>query len=1420
MTTVAQLVDFRRDLFFDGAVQIAWFNTDHERRNQAASHFIFHGPDYHGVAADELSGVSNSPLIDTASLVQTMAAGTEQSSRFASLPIALVIAGYGTGKSHLGLTLATLFSNPTSDVATEIIYNIEQAAPGIGERVKGIIRSDDRPSLVLAINGMGDFDLAGELSRQALSRLRDFKLDTAPIEELWPRFQVAETFVSRNIELREKEFAARFGENCDHDAIIQKLKDHDENTYARVAEIFEQANGYPIRSIGQESPQQLIQTLCDTFVSDTGPFKNLMIIFDEFGRYLEFAVERPYIAGDAALQQLFEAVQDNSARCMMMCLVQYELKAYVSRVSHEKRNSINRYIGRYDAAQKFFLSTNLETLFAHLIEKKDSQAIKTLVTAHADEFNFYFETLHRWFPSGEFSKVWADPTLFNKVIVEGCWPLNPLATWFLCRLKDQFQHRSAVAFVADAIERAGEKTLNENGKPWTISAVDLCSDALIEELIATEETQGGAIAHSLKAALKRYESDLIRQEKRILLGALVAYKIGLKLKTEQEAIQSLALLTDMGAATTQKAVEELKTEYGVLEWNQRFERYEIIGDAIPRSAFVSYLKKKVAAVRTDEVDDIFAAHGKKWTEQEDIDPRFAVAKGISTTEWRYEVAFCHCGQLEKVTENKIREAMSAVRVDDFRGHLIMVYVPPESIIEPVRANIQAVIDDKLQQLTRGVPLPIGFLLLYDSEGRLKRLLSESWVLNAGSEDEEAARFRHFIDDAKMQIQEELKLAFENLLMNREYIFPSGLNPKVGRLQKVGYALFDLIYPKVVPFPFDGFSTAKGNAAKDSREIAVELFKGTVDQDWIASRPPQMQNRILSLFRKWGATSASNEIAWYPQNKIVREIITNIENQLKNEGVINLGSVFDLLVAPPYGCNIASACLLLALFVSARKNATAITYVGQDVSASVWTSNAFKGNFISPEALKTTTVRYVSETEASEWDQLLAQWDAEQTYLGQAAFLNDAEELKVRVPLPQGILAERYQRLYDRTQLALGELAQYERFLNDQVIYFERGLKGKNVNNLSRVGKSLVDRLRQLENQKNQWTDELTEPLKKLCNEARQAVAQLFDDWLPLQTCLNVRQLDTFQSQLRYVEKNLEALELEEQKDALREHVESIAQRIEQLDKLRHIDSETDAFVAARTITEKTSISQLKLWKDERKGILETLSQYNQFIEGRELNQIRNKIDEFKSLCEDQIHRTKAKLEKLWNKEFERVDDIQNTTTEIYELQPLFSGESVDSSDLLQMLDQIIVFQRDLAIWQDMSLPANQLNNLFDQRLKEAEEIMDGDDPPPWDPEPIYRMLYNYVLSQRKMASDQWFDGLFVEPKVAAKMPLEDCQRLLNRIKNVPEYIDNDQRNKVGKLAEALENRLSTLEVEGLLVRFRALSEKLRRQFLELAAKEI
>ena len=158
-----EVISFRKDLLFHGAVQLGWFERAKALSDKAASNFIFHGPNYHGVCEDDFieSGLQ---LVDTASLTKEITdrlivGNTNE-------PFTIGIAGYGTGKSHLALTLATLYSKPNSEVTQKILNNLTLADSTIGlcGRFSGFFTG--QPFLVVALNGMEDFDLSSELSRR------------------------------------------------------------------------------------------------------------------------------------------------------------------------------------------------------------------------------------------------------------------------------------------------------------------------------------------------------------------------------------------------------------------------------------------------------------------------------------------------------------------------------------------------------------------------------------------------------------------------------------------------------------------------------------------------------------------------------------------------------------------------------------------------------------------------------------------------------------------------------------------------------------------------------------------------------------------------------------------------------------------------------------------------------------------------------------------------------------------------------------------------------------------------------------------------------------------------------------------------------------------------------------------------------
>src|ERR1039458_5623978 len=156
-------VVFRGDRLFNGAVNIGWFGTDPNRTQSAASAFVFHGPAYHGVSQADVGSEHGHRLQDTATFALSV---VRRSYGIEDQPFTLAIAGYGTGKSHLALSLASLLSDPDSQVARGVLSAIEAADKAIGAEIRAILHEANKPCLVVALNGMRSFDLTPEIRPQ------------------------------------------------------------------------------------------------------------------------------------------------------------------------------------------------------------------------------------------------------------------------------------------------------------------------------------------------------------------------------------------------------------------------------------------------------------------------------------------------------------------------------------------------------------------------------------------------------------------------------------------------------------------------------------------------------------------------------------------------------------------------------------------------------------------------------------------------------------------------------------------------------------------------------------------------------------------------------------------------------------------------------------------------------------------------------------------------------------------------------------------------------------------------------------------------------------------------------------------------------------------------------------------------------
>jgi hypothetical protein len=1419
MKTIEELVEFRRDLFFDGAVQLGWFENDSDRRDKASSNFVFHGPHYHGVSEEDIDDSKGYRLTDTLSFSQSIIQSLySQDSK--EYPITLAIAGYGTGKSHLGLTLSTLLSDPTCQVAKQIFSNMKEADQLIGADIERLISSYNLPVLVIPINGMGNFDLASELSRQALIRLNSYGLDTSPIEDLWPRFQQAITFVERNFDFRQSDFDEKFEKGISEDEIIARLSAHDDYAFQRVNEIFEIANGYPIRAVGQESPQQLIHTLCDSYCGEGKAFQNILILFDEFGRYLEFAAERPHIAGDAALQQIFEGIQDNADKCSLLCLNQYELKVYLARINRDRQSTIQRYITRYDSARKFYLSSNLETLFAHLIKKKNSQFLTAYLADHRNQQGLH--DIQKWFPTAANQSVWRNQDLYRHVIVEGCWPLHPLAILFLSKSADFLQQRSAISFVADAIEKEKSRSIGVDESPWTISAAKLCDSPLLKELIVSEEYgQGGAIAQSFETVNEKYKHDFTDADRHTLLAIVIASKLGLKSGEQSDTHQVLSALSGLKLNDIEKSIQGLISEYGVLEWNDRFSRYEIIADAVPRSAFLSFLRKKTQGITIEQTEEIFASYLKGWAELNDIDPEFPEKIKISTSEWMFLTSCTHLGRLTQSINNAIEDWQKAIKPDNFRGQAIYCYVRADEELSIISKQVQNLLDKRIEEVLDDADVPILIILLYDEESKLRRVLSEISILSGSISAEEKQKFSHFIENHEKQAKDELKLLVEEMLKQREYVASSFYTIEKIRLKKVALDIFNQTYPQIIPFPFDGFATVRGNAAKDCRLITSELIKCSLNLEWISTQEPQAQNRARQLFKTWDAIGEDGEIRFIPKQDGLRKIITAIGQQLETEKMLNVGDLLYDLIAPPVGLNIASAGLVFGVFFAARHDIAVLVLHDQDISPGNWVSKAFSGNFLDLNVLSNTTIRYVSGSEANEWQKLLSNWDLEQTHIGKISFLTEAQKLRGRISLPPGELFERYSRLEAQTQNSTEAINSLNDFLENQETYFERAVKKNDSGNLSRIASAVSKRLKNMRENSELWVEDQYAPAERLYVHSRQAVIQFFDDWLSQQSCLSSKNVADFRRyMIDIVGNNLKNIELNELLRKVEKYAVKIITGIEEREKIFFIVEDSEAFLDSHRIHSECRVAELREWINDAKGLIEPLIKAGKQVNAPEVKKILTKIDEFVDSCKKQIKQHEKRVSALWNLSFKTVDEIRQAQREVDVLLSIFSGDNpTNIEDLSTMRNQLNQFESNITLWTNMSIANEELSASVAKTIDYEIKNQGEEDEPVWDTQETYENILKFLMNERKKAAAKWISELSLDKDKIQKMDARSCQSAFGRLDNLPVYIDSEQVKFVDELKNAIKTRLNDLKLDGVLEMFYNLSSSLQNKFIEIVTKK-
>lgn len=1124
---VSDIVRFRSDLFFEGAVQLQWADQNVDRANEAAGTFVFHGPRYHGVGRD--TGADEAyRLTDTATLAADLLGRIvgANGGRESTNPFSLAIAGYGSGKSHFAVALTQLLRYPQSELSERIIANLALADSAIAERAKLSVSEIEKPAFVVVLDGTGNFNLGNALSRAVYRSLKEGSIDDSILRELSPRFEDAANFVNRNYKVRKSEFVEHFGPES-LDSIVASLRERDEHTYARVDQIYLVANGAHIPIEGRESAQDLISVFCESYCGANGPFSRFVIVFDEFGRFLEYVAEQPALAGDSALQQIFQGVQDNAGRAHFVGFIQYELKAYLARLGSRDAMHIQKYITRFDIAKKYYLSSNLETIIAHLLDKPGLVKLEAAFGRQLAQSRKLHELMAGLLPGLKQLPVWSDPVEFERVIVHGCWPLHPLATWFLTRQQDIVQSRSAITFVKNAIGASAGQDALVDKRPMRIPASTIVAGEMLNEMLAAERANGGATVDNLVATLSKYDAQLSEADRSLLTAVTAAKKMRVITSVRTIYDELLAEFTGLGIDEYQTSVARLELELGVLAWSKELQQYEIIIDAATRGQYQKELRKKLTQSQ-HAVRDIFLGRSKAWTDNllQDIQPSFGQEVDIPTLEWSFTAQLATDQTIGNALKIVFTDWWQATKPDQPKGQVIYCYVDADTDMVALQAQIERDVTSELNRL-RCVAAPVWVILLADHSKRLSNYLSTLYILEDGFDKSEKERYARFISEESDAALLGLRAVMREAIKDRISVF-AGVRVKPGRLAIEGSAVFAAVYAKAIPFPLDGFSSRAGNGATDAAAIARALFGGDVNASWLAVQLVRLQNRVRSLLRdSWGLLDTDGKIKAIADNVKIRNVLTSLEQAHRDSPQRTLGEDLAMLLRPPYGGNLASASILLGVFVGKTLPPRAMYFDKEPTSRGNWLSSAFgaNGRYLDDKVLNNTTVIFLSEDATTRWEVFMQQWEAEQTFTGIVARRNEAVKMRERDPLPDG-LEMHYRYLWDNSKAAELELQVHQSVMNDCYKRTENALSRHNVSEFLFVCDKYVARQRVMNVNSHQWTREEVEELAGNLEQMKPVVQESVPKWLKNQTCNSPQQVADFRGNMLRAERTLTALDLQ------------------------------------------------------------------------------------------------------------------------------------------------------------------------------------------------------------------------------------------------------------------------------------------------------
>lgn len=915
---IKDILEFNKKKYFGGAVQANWF-YDVDKVADIASSYVFHGPKYHGVGQKETTN-ENYKLNDTATYALKLLKKSKEkeSNRFN-----MTIAGYGTGKSHLSVALGALLSGHDSEVRNVVVNSIRSVDRNIGNEISEY----NGKNLVLVLNGMRDFNLNSEILSVAKKAISQHGLSTEIFAELTKQYQQAISFCSNTYDSRIDDYDMQLKNNgCvginSKDDIIYALENADTKVFNAVNEVYKDFMGMYINVDADISASDVLTLLVDKYCKETKVFDCIYILFDEFGRYIEFTANKPGVAGDSALQQIFEAVQNADGHIVFDAFIQSDLNSYIRRVENSGSN-ITRYVGRYENSDKYYLSSNFETILANLIEKKDNSQFTNTVEYNIDTaYNHYhksiFYGLCNWAkPEILDRNVWTNENLYFDVIAKGCYPMHPITVWFLANTSSWMQQRSTIAFTAEMFEAISNKEISAKWIPY-VYPTDIIGTGLFNEMQNSEEKGyvQSQYCMAYQSIITKLDGKLSETAITVLRAILIMNILKFKIFDKNNCLSCIRTCSGLSEDDIKTALVVLENEHCVISYDENLNRYDLNSEAHGKQEYTIAMMKKLASLRMyDPVMDMDEELLNELRITTPENTSFATDYNISSSEWQFEKRIINISSVNDSFGSSLLSYFNrAVDGEQYRG--IIVYVYCGKTLDRDIPILQRVIGQ--YNLDK---YPIVFSMLLDSEESWITCLKRRAAIRKFSESEKEM-YSRFLSLDNRSYSRKITSDFTKMISEKNIMTAKGMTKYTGRINQICLEKFKAVYPSVVPFSITEFEKKPTPAAKKVLlSLCRNMYSGVMcnKQAYQGLDPTEKRRIQTALSTTTDATSwqvfDSNYNLSEPKNSKVKKLYANVMDKISPNNQHTLESLFGGYKYAPFGMNFYSLFLFIVYVLS-------------------------------------------------------------------------------------------------------------------------------------------------------------------------------------------------------------------------------------------------------------------------------------------------------------------------------------------------------------------------------------------------------------------------------------------------------------------------------------------------------------------------